>query len=95
VEGSQKEAVFPLAGLAPKGAAPVLADEPVVVAEPVIVDDPVVVDEPVAAEDDEVVTPLPKGAGDHVVDGGELPEMVNDYANEDVDDEEPGPKRDQ
>ena len=39
--------------------------------------------------------PRPKGATTHVVDGGELPQMVNDYAYEDDGDEESGPKRDQ
>ena len=39
--------------------------------------------------------PKPKGATSHVVDGGELPQMVNDYAYEDDGDEESGPKRDQ
>jgi S-DNA-T family DNA segregation ATPase FtsK/SpoIIIE len=39
--------------------------------------------------------PAPKGATSHVVDGGDLPEMVNDYAYDNDGDEESGPKRDQ
>jgi hypothetical protein len=37
--------------------------------------------------------PAPKGARQHVVDGGDLPLMVTDYADEDESDRDAGPKR--
>jgi hypothetical protein len=42
---------------------------------------------------DVVDMPLPKGAGQHVIDGGDLPLMVSDYADGDEHDEKSGPQR--
>ena len=86
VAGSEEEAVWPLTGLIPTEEK--LADQASsahTAATPV--DD--------TQDLDVSEMPRPKGATSHVVDGGELPEMVNDYAYEDDGAEESGPKRDQ
>lgn len=85
VAGSDEETVWPLTGLTPS--------EDTLTAE---VED----DHPGgqvrsggSPADDPRQLPRPKGATAHVVDGGELPLMVNDYAKENEDDVESGPKR--
>lgn len=86
VQGSEQEAVWPLTGLVPTEGKLSEAAHHTDTA-------------PGASEDtqdlDVSQLPRPKGSTSHVVDGGELPEMVNDYAYEDDGDGESGPKRDQ
>jgi len=85
VAGSEKDAVWPLTGLVPTDEK--ASDQ----ARLAPVDDSQLEDtQEVEVED----IPRPKGATSHVVDGGQLPDMVNDYAYEDDGDEESGPKRD-
>jgi S-DNA-T family DNA segregation ATPase FtsK/SpoIIIE len=86
VAGSEQETVWPLTGLVP-------TDQKLSEAA-----GEVGVGDSGQAETHDVDVsgmPRPKGATSHVVDGGELPQMVNDYAYEDDGDEESGPKRDQ
>jgi S-DNA-T family DNA segregation ATPase FtsK/SpoIIIE len=84
VEGSEAETVWPLTGLIPT--------------EEKLSEAAHKTDTTSAIDDTQDVDvsqmPRPKGATTHVVDGGDLPEMVNDYAYEDDGDGESGPKRD-
>jgi S-DNA-T family DNA segregation ATPase FtsK/SpoIIIE len=85
VQGSVQETVWPLTGLIPteeklSETANLANSASTAVADTVDLD---------VSE-----MPRPKGAMSHVVDGGELPEMVNDYAYEGDGDEESGPRRD-
>lgn len=79
VAGSEQEAVWPLTGLIPTEEK--LAEAATTAAESVTGDD-------VTQQLDLSDLPRPKGATSHVVDGGQLPQMVTDYAGDDEWDEE-------
>jgi S-DNA-T family DNA segregation ATPase FtsK/SpoIIIE len=84
VAGSEQEAVWPLTGLIP-------TEEKV--AQGSHEASPVADLDPLTVELDLAEMPRPKGARAHVVDGGDLPEMVSDYAGDDEWDGESRPHR--
>lgn len=86
VAGSEQERVWPLTGLIPTEEKIAQAEDQPDTAESVLDDTP---------EMDVSPMPRPKGATTHVVDGGDLPDMVNDYAYDDDTESESGPRRDQ
>jgi hypothetical protein len=88
VAGSEQETVWPLTGLIPTDEkhSNDASDADTATVSTVEVD---------TQNLDVTDMPRPRGATSHVVDGGDLPEMVNDYAGEDDGDEESGPRRDQ
>jgi S-DNA-T family DNA segregation ATPase FtsK/SpoIIIE len=91
VAGSEQETVWPLTGLIPTEEK--LAEAAGHAGDAQAEDAQATLEETQDLDVSEM--PRPKGATTHVVDGGELPQMVNDYAYEDDGDEESGPKRDQ
>lgn len=101
VAGSEQETVWPLTGLIPteEKLAEAAGHAGDAQAEDARAEDARAEDAQATLEEtqdlDVSEMPRPKGATTHVVDGGELPQMVNDYAYEDDGDEESGPKRDQ
>ena len=86
VQGSEQETVWPLTGLIPTEEKLSQAASKAETASRALEE---------TQDVDVSEMPRPKGATSHVVDGGELPEMVNDYAYEDDIDGGSGPKRDQ
>lgn len=84
VAGSEEEAVWPLTGLIP-------TDEKLVDAAETAKES--ALGEDVTQKLDLAEIPRPKGASQHVVDGGQLPQMVSDYAGDDEWDEESSPHR--
>ena len=82
--GSEEEAVWPLTGLIP-------SDEKL--AGPAGSATESTLGEAVTQQLDLAEIPRPKGATQHVVDAGQLPQMVSDYAGDDEWDEESSPHR--